>query len=221
MTSPDRPEAPTTGARRSRWIIGLVCAALLAVTVSRVVHSGQSSLSRGDEAMAQGDVSAAVMAWRTSLGWGLPGWAPWRGLAAERLQALADSQVQSGDVPSAVATLTALRAGRYASRTFWSDDVGEGDRALAALLARWEAEAATTEGRTPPGELQARAEHFEAIMAADTLPRPGYGILVVVGFLLWVLGVVGTLRQEGTRRRWALLGALVGLGMFLCGLFSA
>jgi hypothetical protein len=194
---------------------------LAAVIVLRVVHGGQDALIRGDEAMARSDTAGAMMAWRTSLGWALPGWSPWRDEAASRLNGLADSQVQSGDVPSAVATLTALRAGRYASRTFWRPDARQGDGHLASLLARWEAEAATAEGRAAPGDLVTRTGHFEAKLAADALPRSDDGLLVVVGFSLWVVGIIAAIRRQGRRRWWALAGAVGGFAMFLFGLLSA
>jgi hypothetical protein len=222
VTSLD-PEAQVSRMRQFQWgWCWLAIGVLLCVVVARVAVSGQDALARGDAAMAQGQTDMAVTAWRTSMGWYLPFSAPWRAEAAERLSALAEEQEARGDLGSAVASLTALRAGRYASRTMGGvDDWGE-DHRLALLLARWEAEAATMEGRPLQGELEARVAFFQARLGADKLPNIGYGLGVVVGFVLWIAGfLVAIRRSEAIAWRWAALGSVVGFTVFVIGLFGA
>ena len=209
--------------RRAVRIAVVVLVALGAIC-ARVALSGQAALERGRANLQAGDAELAGLDLREAIGWTLPGWAPWRGEAIALLWDLQGQQAARGEVPEAVATLTALRAGLYASRSLLVDDDAEHarvDAALAPLMARWEELAASAEGRRVPGSAEEREIHFAATLARDRLPDARLGILAVIGFALWVGATLRATARTG-RRRWAHFGAaLVGFAAFLAGVALA
>lgn len=197
-------------------------ALVVVALVARIVISGYGALSRGEEALAAGDELSAALELREAMTWELPLAAPWQEEAAEGLWTLHEGQVQRGDVPGAVQTLTLLRGGLFGSRSVFGLGLSEDwrvrtDGALAPLMARWEADSARLEGRPLPGSLEERAAHFAETLTWDAMPSRGFGVLAVLGFFLWV-GFGWRAAGHHGRRRWMALGVSVaGLALFLGG----
>lgn len=218
MSGPRHPE------RRRRVLTALAALALVVGAVSvRTVVSGTRALERGQERVAAGDETGAAMFLREAVSWYLPlAW--WREDAIEGLWTLQARQAEQGRLPDAVSTLNALRGGLFAARSVIHPDgdwLARVDAALAPLLARWEAESASTERRASPGPLSEREAEFAAILARPTRPSRGFGSLAVVGFIAWVSATWTGLGRSG-RERWRWLGAgAVGLLAFLAGVALA
>jgi hypothetical protein len=205
-------------ARRAR-AIALVLAVVLGAVCVRTVVSGTAARERGLGLLAAGDEVGAALALREATSWYMPlGW--WRADAIEALWALHERQAAEGRLPDAVSTLSSLRAGLFAARSVLHPDgdwLARVDGALAPLMARWEAAAATAEGRSAPGALAERQAWFAATLARPTRPSRGFGLLGVLGFALWVAATWRGLSHEG-RSRWRWLGAgALGLVAFLAG----
>jgi len=186
----------------------------------RTTVSGADALEQGRMSLQAGDETMALHHFRESISWYLPV-APWRDDAVEALWDMHEKQVAAGKYKEAVQSLSMLRAGLMASRSVlgtdgeWRDRV---DAALAPLMAQWEAKAAAQEGRPLKGDLASRTEHFAQILSQDTLPHRGFGLLVVFGFILWIVGVWRATGLEGRERVKNLgLGAL-GFILFVIGL---
>jgi hypothetical protein len=173
--------------------------------------------------LQEGDETMAVHHFRESISWYLPV-APWREDAAEALWDMHEKQIAAGKHKEAVQSLSMLRAGLMASRSIFGTDTlwrGRVDEALAPLMAQWEAKAAAQEGRPLQGDLAARKTHFAQILAEDTLPHRGLGLLVVFGCILWVVGVWRATGLEGKERvKYLGIGAL-GFTLFVVGLSLA
>ncbi|MCB9727512.1 MAG: hypothetical protein H6744_02330 [Deltaproteobacteria bacterium] len=217
------PAAP--GARSGgRWRLGLLVAlGVLGAMGLRTAVSGSQARRLGMEQLAAGEELGATMALREAVSWYLPlAW--WREDAIEALWSLHERQVAAGRLPEAVRTLNALRGGLFAARSLVHPDgdwLARVDGALAPLLARWEAEAASTQGRAAPGTLEDRQAWFAATLARPTRPSRAFGLLAVLGFLGWVAATWRGLGREG-RERWRWLGAgALGFTAFLLGVALA
>lgn len=233
MTSSETPEerssqtegeaahAPPASRARLLWIASVVVVVLL---VARVVSSGAGALERGDAAHARGDHLGAAGAWREAISWVLPGFAPWRGEAMDRLDALAQQREAAGDLPGAVQALSSLRSGILAGHGLWRPDedrVAEVDGRLAPLLARWEVEDAAAHGRTVQGTSEERVAHFAAQLQREVRPNRGMSLLALLGFFAWLGGVYRSTRLDGRDRLRAFAVAAIGLVAMLLGVALA
>ena len=165
----------------------------------------------------------AVHHFREAISWVLPV-APWREDAADVLWDIHTGQVKAGELKEAVQTLSMLRAGLMAGRSLLGPDEewhSKVDAALAPLMARWEAKATSQEGRPLPGTLEEREAHFATILAQDTLPSRGYGLLAIIGFFIWVVAVWRSTDSEGNLRLKLLSAGALGFLLFLLGLTLA
>jgi len=206
---------------RSPWLIAAIV--IVIAIMIRVALSGADALERGRVALEEGDETMAVHHFREAISWYLPV-APWRDDAADALWVIHQGQAQSGMLKEAVQSLSMLRAGLMASRSLVGPDEDwrtKVDTALAPLMARWEAKAAAQEGRTPPSKLKEREEHFAKILAEDTLPSRLFGLMVVVGFCLWIVGVWRSTATQGRSRLQSLGLGAVGFVLFVLGLIFA
>ena len=206
---------------RSPWILATVV--ILIAIMIRIGVSGSNALERGRISLDEGDTTMAVHHFREAVSWVLPV-APWREDAAEALWSIHLGQVESGQLKEAVQTLSMLRAGLMAGRSIlgpdevWHEKV---DSALAPLMARWEAKAAVQEGRPLPGSLKEREAHFAQILARDTLPSRGYGLIAILGFFVWCFAVWRSTGATGKSRIKILGVAAVGFVLFVLGLTLA
>ncbi|MEZ4269749.1 MAG: hypothetical protein R3F39_25610 [Myxococcota bacterium] len=209
--------------RRVATVLLALGVVLAAVTV-RTVVSGTAARDHGMERLAAGDEAGAAMFLREAVSWYLPvAW--WREEAIEGLWSLHERQVAQGRLSDAVSTLSALRGGLFAARSLVHPDgdwLVRVDAALAPLLARWEAEAASVEGRAAPGTASAREAAFAATLSRETRPSRGFGLLAVLGFALWVGATWTGLGSPQGAPRWRWLGAgVLGLLAFLAGVAFA
>jgi hypothetical protein len=206
---------------KSRWLgSGVVLVVVIVVVCLRVGWSGMSSLDAGQHALAAGDEVGATAKLREALGWYLPV-APWRTAAAEDLWGLYETQAARGDLPSAVTTLSALRSGVLAGHGLFRPDGDLLERVhgvLPGLMARWEVDAARSEGRREPGPLGDREAHFSGVLERDVRPGRGWGFLAALGFLLWIGAALYATGHEGRARIQALAASAAGLALFLVGL---
>ncbi|MGM0577262.1 MAG: hypothetical protein ACQEXJ_16165 [Myxococcota bacterium] len=207
---------------RSRGLWALVLVVVLSLGI-RTVSSGIGARNRGLSALERGDELAATVALREAVSWYAP-FAGWREDARRALWALYEAQVEAGRTGDAVRTLNALRAGLRAARSIlhpdgdWPDRV---DGRLATLMARWEAEEAAAEDRPVPEDRAARATHYAQVLAHSARPSRAWGLLAVLGFVLWVGAAVAAARSpRGTLWRRLALSAL-GLVAFLAGVALA
>ncbi len=203
------------------WLIG--AALVLTALVGRVVWSGYGSLDVGLAALEEGQQLTATVALRESVSWYLPV-APWREEAAQALWGLHEEQLAAGNVADAVRTLQALRGGLRAAQSVLrpgAEWLARTDATLVPLMVRWEREAAAEEGRPSPGTAEERAAFYARSLAQDERPARGWGGLAVVGFGVWVWGMLSGLAREGAGRWRRLGGAALGFAAFVVGLALA
>ena len=165
----------------------------------------------------------AMHHFREAISWVLPV-APWREDAADALWNIHLGQVREGQLKEAVQTLSMLRAGWMAGRSLLGPDeewVDKVDTALAPLMAQWELKAAAQEGRSIDEPLSEREAHFAQLLKRETLPSRAFGLMVILGFFLWVYGAWRATSLEGQQKRIHLGVASLGIVLFVIGLTLA
>jgi hypothetical protein len=206
--------------RVAGWVLGLagVCGAIV---VSRATLTAHAELKAGEAALARGDVDLAIDALERAGRMRVPG-ARTHLTALDRLEAVGGSAATAGDVRTARAAYEAVRRAILGTRSLGTPEgarLQRIDGRLAELLARADT------GDTP--ELR-RAWHA-ARLAQAPAPRPGFTVLLLIGFGLWVGGgaalALGGFGPDDKLRRWQALVAaaaiVVGLVLWLVGLWRA
>ena len=220
-----RRRPPRRGPRAA--IRGLAIAGAIALAVTaRVVVGSVVELGHGDEALAAGDEEGARMHFRLAGSWYAPG-NPWSDRALGRLEAMAENARRRGAIQESVLAWRSVRsailgtAGLYMPR---EDRLERANEAIATLMVQQDRAPLDAE-RTDP-ELRAS---YRALLDASPTPRPGWTLLVLVGFGLWVGAALSMsarafdaddrfLRPQGLRH---LAWVAVGLVLFAMGLAFA
>ena len=168
------------------WIVAVAVVVIGAII--RVAWGGYASLERASQADEAGQLRVAALEYRQTLAWYLPV-APWRAEAADALWELSDKAYQAKRWDDVVMLLNMYRSGILSGRSILGTDselLARGDERLAEALGRWEAELAIKENRPALGALPARIAHFGDVLAEDRLPSRFWGLLAVLGFLVWL-----------------------------------
>jgi hypothetical protein len=218
---PERLDASTP----KRWRAWAAMAAVVIATLAgRALVEGSTSVKRADDAIARGDVDAAIAHAMRATKWYVP-FAPHVEAAYDRLRAIARKAEAAGDVDGALVAWQAIRAGARGTKSLWQpfeDRLAEADAHVATLLA----------SKPPPGverdeprEQRAR-EHLE-LLATSAAPKPAAVVALYVGLAAWLYGAhraLSALRAKQARARLAWTGAViasVGLVVFLFALARA
>jgi hypothetical protein len=207
--------------RGALWVAGAV-ALILAIVVTRAVMSARTELRDGEAALARGDVVLAIDAFERAGRLRVPA-ARIHGVALDRLEAIGARAAAAGDLDTARAAYAAARRALLGSRVLTTPEparLQRVDARLAALLAR---------AGTPAGDAAASQAWHAARLAATPAPRPGFTLLLLLGFGLWVAGAAalalgGIGPDDRLRRPQAALAAaaiVVGLVLWLVGLWRA
>jgi hypothetical protein len=217
-------DAPTGRRRalRPAAAVVAVAAVLFGIALTRAAWSARAERARGDAAFARGDVPLAIDAWERAARLRVPG-TRLQARALDRLEELAGEALARGDAATGRAALEAGRRALYASRAAGVVDPARRariDARLAELLAPAD---------PGPGDLAARRAWHAAALARDDAPAPGFALLAVLGFALWVGGAAGFVLRGlgpdlGLRRRAAALAAaavVTGLAAWVIGLMKA
>ncbi|MCS6799811.1 MAG: hypothetical protein NZ898_15060 [Myxococcota bacterium] len=215
-----------------RWVrIGgrvlLVAAAIYTLLAVRAWVAGRQELADGRQAERRGDLDAAVAHYRRAVRWYLPA-APHVVEGIEALARLARQAERANDTERALLAWRSLRGAILSTRSLYTPHeawVDLADERIAALMAS-----------QPPPPIDAgrsaderHTEYLAQLRAARERPTPGWALLAVGGFALFV-GAVATLLVRGldaedrfvrpVAARCA-LAALAGLFAFLLGLWLA
>lgn len=210
----------------TRWLRPVSRAAaiggvLLAVLAVRVVSASHAELHRGEQHLARGEEDAAILALRRAGRLYAPG-NPYSREALQRLLAIGRAAEERGDVPQALAAYRAVRGAIMASRSVYvphQDRLEQADERIAELTAE------ATRGR--PGARPAATVLAE--LRAPLRPRLGWTLLLLAGWLAWIVGAFAfahrALDEEdrvrpGAARLWGTV-ILVGFGSFVLGMALA
>jgi len=220
-----RPTAPKKATGSRRWVRVVAIGGLVALAVlARVLVGAFLELRLGDEALAAGDREGARMHFRLAGAWYAPG-NPWSTAGLERLEAMA-AEAREDDAEALLAwraerSAILSAAGMY---TPHADRLARANAAIAELMTQGERAAMDSE-RTD-AELR---RSYRAQLDEPFTPRPGWTLLALGGFALWVAaafrmsqrafdGEDRFLRPEGLRH---LAVIAVGLMLFALGLTFA
>jgi hypothetical protein len=199
-------------------------ALVLGTLLGRAMVEGSICVRRSDEALARGEVDAAVAYAMRATKWYVP-FAPHVEAGYERLRTLARKAEAAGDGDGALIAWQAIRAGARGTRSLWtpfSDRLAEADEHIATLLA----------SKPPPGvdkdkpREQRVREHLE-LLATSAAPAPAAVVALYLGLAAWLYGAHRALSAFSTRARAARLAwtgaaiAAVGLVVFLFALARA
>jgi hypothetical protein len=216
-------DPPPGRARRYRggWLLLAVLA--LGIVVARVVIDSRAALRAGVAAEAAGDRARASREYLHAVRMYVPG-SPSVRRAVERLEALAQTAAQAGNLEDERRAREALRSGLLGARsvyTPYADRLAASDRRLAEIYARLE-DPAVAPGATPE---QRRAWHLERL-AARPGPRLPATFAALFGFALWLSAAILFIRKgidRGLRLqpRWGIATLVafgVGFALFVLGL---
>lgn len=178
-------------------VVGAIVLAGLGAVAIRVVVEGRTALAAGDDALARGEIDAAIAGWEAAARWYLP-FAPHVDDAYARLIHLA--QV---DPPHGLAAWRAVRSATHATRGLWTP---HGDELLAANAAIAELASRDPEGALAAGpDAAARKTWHTERLARDPGPSRGGVFLSVLGIAGFLAGIGLLLRAKGPR----ILGGVV------------
>lgn len=206
--------------------VAIVLGVCLGVVVTRAIWEGQSALSDGDAASERGERLEAITKWRRAARWYVP-LAPHVGKAYDRLEHLAASARDNGDVAVELAALRGIRGSILATRSFFtpqSHRLDRTNRRIAELMASIEG------GAVAPDQTddQRRQWHYE-LLSRDESPSVPWSIIALLGFAGWIGGAVFfalrgvTPDDKLVARNAAYAGAMVagGLVIWMLGLYNA
>tara|TARA_R110002096_G_scaffold433887_5_gene653969 strand:+ start:96843 stop:97499 length:657 start_codon:yes stop_codon:yes gene_type:complete len=205
--------------RTRRRLLIAVASVFLCVGVlsTRALWEGRSSLKRGNAFLERGDSEGAVRNWRRAARWYLP-LAPHVASAYDKLQGLALSAEERGDIQVAISAWTGIRSSVRATRSFYtpySERLAEADTHLAKLMAQLELQSDATV------DLVETEEWHRALLKRDQMPSVGWSIVALLGLALWIGGGFGfALRAVDdndrlVRKAAAYSGAAVAVGMLV------
>ncbi len=222
MITPERARSLERWLRQLALLVALVGAGL----VLRAFTSAGEELARGNDARGSGDLEAAIDHYRRVAAWGFPG----NHRADEALEALATIGREAEARGDTTIALSALRSihGAIASSPYPSAARASMREAADDDLARIASEGAppAIDSSRSPGERRAA---YRALLDAERRPSPGWALVALLGFGLWVFGGVrlfgGGFDERGEpvgpviRRMGTLI--ILGLGLFALGLVLA
>jgi hypothetical protein len=218
-------EASETPDPRARWRAwGLTAALVLGTLLGRAIVEGSICVRRSDDALARGEVDAAVAYAMRATKWYVP-FAPHVEAGYERLRTIARRAEAAGDADGALIAWQAIRAGARGTRSLWTpfaDRLAEADEHIATLLG---SKPPPGVDRDKPREQRVR-EHLE-LLATAAAPAPLAVVALYLGLAAWLYGAHRALSAFSARARAARLvwtGALVaaaGLAVFLFALARA
>jgi hypothetical protein len=198
----------------SRWVRPVlrgaaVAGVLLAVLAVRMVTGSHTELTRGAQLQARGDEDAAILALRRAGRLYAPG-NPYSQEALTRLSDLGRAAEERGDTERALAAYRAVRGAIMASRSVYvphPDLLQLADTRIAELSA------------DPAAGSERTAEVVLAELRTPPRPRLGWTLLLLAGWLAWVLGAFAFAHEaldEEDRllaRPARLWGTVIGLGL--------
>jgi hypothetical protein len=203
-----------------RTLVTFLALAFIFVVFMVILMERRASVELGQarDAAAAGRTSEAVLHYFQALNW----YAPWGSApkAADELWTLGLEQFKSGRRDEAFQTLTRLRGGLLAARSFGvpREDMLEGaDVLLASILAeRMLGAGASRE------ELQRRTEVYSDLYRSSPRMEEGWLLAAVLGFLVWVWAGFSSIfalfgDDRASRLRDRLLGIRLQLLAFLAG----
>ena len=198
--SPKAARPPRRGVRILGWVF-LIVAVVLGLVLARVVVSSREALERGDELAEAGEVQRAALAYREAVTWYYPGYDDVT-TAIERMWALAQARLDTGDRVGARMIVGELRSALYAIRSVYQPHEKElriCDLQLAELLA-------LTDERVAEGRVSASAalEEYRVATARDHAPSVGWSLALTLGFLGWIaatgIAIVRLVPDDGPYR---------------------
>ena len=162
--------------------------AFAAPVVARAWLDARAELERADEAAAAGDVEAEIEHLGRALRWRLP-LSSHDEVVLDRLFAIGDAAVETGDGTTALAAYREARGGLLATRVFTvphAEARAELDVRIARLMAAEERRFATEHGAD-------REAHHLALLQATPGPDPLRATLAAGTFVAWVLASLAVL----------------------------
>lgn len=211
---------------RALVVVGVGLFTIVALVAGRAVTEARHELVLAQEHQSENRPLRAIEHYRRALRWWFP-WTPHEPEAASSLRALAEELEAAGEIDSALLAWRSLIGGMEASRLPFDVQDPRREHAkdqIARLLVLQGAtgiDASLTEERL-------QAEHRESL-DRRVGPDPLWGAVLVVGFTLWLVGLV-LLISRGFDRRGRLVwsaargpasGAIVGFVSFVLGLLFA
>ena len=169
-----------TARRTAIVVVGWAATILVAFAVAalRVMQEGRSELAGSDRALAEGDARGATSHARAAARAWVP-FAPHVTAASARLRTIARDAEGRGETESALFAWRAIRSAAVSSRSFLSFHERQRQAADAAI-ARLEA----------AGPRASRPASSAAPESDDAPPRFVWGLVLVIGAVLWVVAAV-------------------------------
>ncbi len=203
-----------------------VAGVLLALIAVRVVTASSAELDEARERVDADDIDGAIVHYRRAARWYAPG-NPHCVTALRGLADIARAAEEENDDERALAAWRAVRGGILATRSFFTphgERLDAANERIAGLMARQEAPPIDA-GKTTE-ELE--AEHL-ALLVAPRRPRVSFTLLLLGGFLMWVVGAFAFASRAFDEKdrlvrpaaaRWGLT-TVVGFAFFVVGLLFA
>jgi len=186
--------------------LAVIVVILLASWV-RVSVDGRQARRQADRLLASGNPDEAVGFYDRTLHMYWPG-SPDVARAVEALSALAGEREAGGDAEGALYAWRVLRSGLYAARGLYqpySETIALSETHIAGLMARRE------------GDDESR-EKYLALLRENRDPNRFWSMLALLGFAVWVIGVLGVIWKGLTPEgKWIGRAALLWSGVFLIG----
>ena len=206
------------------WFVAALI--LVGLVAGRAVRSSNAELAQASAYRDDGDLDRAITHYRRAIRWHVPG-TDTRQAALASLREIATQQEGMGDTARALAAWRAIAAGTSATRTFFvvtGPERQEATGQIARLMA--------TGRRVPIDaglEQAALEEEYLASLNDMVVPEPVWAIVLLLGFGVWVGGLVWLTRRgfdaRGRLQRRAASRPLVlcalGLAAFVLGMVLA
>jgi hypothetical protein len=210
----------------SPWARALLLAAVLVAGVGavtgRVVWSGEAEIAASTAALERGDAREATVRARRAAGWYAPG-APHVRVAYERLTAMALAAEAHRRDDVALLAWRAIRSSSLETRwlvTPHRHDLERANREIARMTSK------PTKAAAADPALE--ATHLQALLRQEA-PRAPWLVALVVGFLLWAVGLGWWARAAAdvagrlawTRARLPAAIALLGMVLWVVAVWRA